>query len=108
MDEIIKRMHNLLIECEMPSDQKARFRKKYELAAGESPDENFMQSQSNKWGIECRMYFDASEKTVTALKKEGFHVETRSGGYGSERAHRINSQKLFWNLIKRGYRLGKN
>lgn len=108
MDELIGGMQNLLIECEMPSSRKQRFRTRYHAAAGYAPNEEFMQTQNNKWGVEYRMYFDAPADIVDGLRDAGFNVEARTTGYGAERAYRINDEELFWELIARGRHLGLN
>jgi hypothetical protein len=108
MDELIDGMQNLLIECEMPENRKQRFRTRYHAAAGHAPNEAFMQTQNNKWGVEYRMYFDAPAAIVDGLRDAGFNVEARTTGYGAERAYRINDEELFWELIARGQHLGPN
>jgi len=108
MAELIDAMQNLMIECEMPDSRKQRFRTRYHAAAGHAPNEEFMQTQSNKWGVENRMYFDAPAAVVDELRNAGFNVEARTTGYGSERAYRINDEELFWELIARGRHLGLN
>jgi len=108
MAELIDAMQNLMIECEMPDSRKQRFRTRYHAAAGHAPNEEFMQTQSNKWGVEYRMYFDAPAAVVDELRNAGFNVEARTTGYGSERAYRINDEELFWELIARGRHLGLN
>ncbi|MFD1511030.1 hypothetical protein [Lacimonas salitolerans] len=108
MDKLINGMQNLLIECEMPDSRKQRFRTRYQAAAGHAPNEAFMQTQNNKWGVEYRMYFDAPADIVDGFRDAGFNVEARATGYGSERAYRINDEELFWELIARGRHLGLN
>lgn len=108
MEELINGMQNLLIACEMPESRKQRFRTRYHTAAGHAPNEEFMQTQNNKWGVEYRMYFDASTDIVDGFRDAGFNVEARTTGYGSERAYRINDEELFWELIARGLHLGLN
>ncbi len=108
MEHLIDGMTNLFIECEMPAARRARFRIRYQNMAGHPPDEAFIQIQENKWGIEYRMYFDASSVIVDGLRNAGFHVEVRTVGYGAERAYRINDEELFWLLIQRGRGLGHN
>ena len=108
MEELFEGMQNLLIECEMPIAAKPKFRTRFQKIAGEAPDEQRMLTQENKWGTEYRMYFDASDETIDRLRDEGYHVEPRGTGYGSDRAFRINNEKLFWALIEHGRRLGQN
>ncbi|WP_426037003.1 hypothetical protein [Cypionkella sp. TWP1-2-1b2] len=108
MDELIDGMQNLMIECEMPDNKRPRFRTRYHDAAGHAPNEAFMQTQNNKWGVEYRMYFDAPAAVVDGLRDAGLNVEARTTGYGAERAYRINNEELFWELIARGWHLGLN
>ena len=68
----------------------------------------YFQIQPNKWGAECRIYFDATPQQCDALEKAGFHVEARTTGYRSDYAFRINSHQLFWELVNNGYVLGPN
>jgi hypothetical protein len=65
--------------------------------------------QENKWGLEARIYFDGPALVVESLRGLGYHVEDRAGGgYKSDYRYRINSQTLFWKLVRHGYRLGEN
>ena len=108
LGDLISGMQNLLIECEVTSDKAMRLINKYEKTSGRQVDSRFIKIQNNKWGAEYRMYFDASKSVVDGFRNLGYHIEERVSGYGSDRAYRINSEELFWELIKRGYRLGPN
>lgn len=100
----------LLLEVEVAPSSKEEFTSQYASLTGSNPvNSPFCQSQPDKWGIECRAYFNAQDWVVESLKKLGHHVENRTGdGYRPEYTFRVNSQELFWQLIEHGYRLGEN
>lgn len=100
----------LLLEAEVAPTSENEFVVRYMQIAGVSPKASpHYQRQDNKWGIECRIYFDGPDWVVESLNKLGHHVEDRAGGgYRADYAYRINSQQLFWQLIEHGYRLGPN
>lgn len=100
--------HNVLMEVELPKKRRQDFSDRYYAATGKRPNGQHFQSQEDKWGVECRIYFDAPAAVIANLKKAGYHVEHRSTGYGSDRPYRVNSQELFWDLVDQGYRLGIN
>jgi hypothetical protein len=100
----------ILIEVEVAPGSESDFVKKYADLTGEDPRTrpNY-QRQDNKWGVECRIYFDGPDWVPKNL--EFFHciAEERAGtGYNADFAFRVNSQYLFWKMIKAGYRLGSN
>lgn len=100
----------LLLEAEAAVEKTAEFEQRYLAATGEAATvSSHYQVQDNKWGVECRMYFDAEAWVVESLRKRGYHVEERSGaGYRGDFSYRINSENLFWKLVDHGYRLGEN
>lgn len=108
MEEIIAEIQEMLIECEMPGRRKPEFRARYGAASGHAPDEAYMQTQENKFGIEYRIYFNANDEVVEGLGNEGFNVSTSERGYLDQYRCRINSEELFWVLISQGRHLGVN
>ena len=100
----------LLLEVEVAPSSEEEFTSRYAQLAGSNPvDSPFYQSQDNKWGIECRAYFNAQDWVIASLRTLGHHIEIRTGdGYRPEYSFRINSQELFWQLVEHGYRLGEN
>lgn len=102
----------LLLEAEVAPSAKTRFERRYQAATGTavspgSPEH--YQSQSNKWGAELRVYFNAPAMAA-ALKASGVHVEGPRRGYKSgEYKYRFNDNKLWWKLVEdQGMRLGLN
>lgn len=108
MSRKTSRYKNVLLEAEVAPSQRTKFQEEYKQRTGQAPRlGKYYQLQRNKFGAELRVYFDASEKTVTRLKTK-FTVERRAGGYHGDREFRINTQNFFWHMVKRGYRLGEN
>ena len=99
---------NVKLEVEVKPTRRPAFLAEYQQRAGVPADPDYVQSQHDKWGAEYRAYFDASLAEVTSLRQEGFNVEDRTTGYGSDRAWRINKAEFFWALVQQGYRLGEN
>jgi hypothetical protein len=100
---------DILLEAEVAPAMQAQFESNYAAITGTSPaGHQHYQSQPNKWGLECRVYFNAPPSVVADLHAAGYHVEDRDGGYHGDYAYRINSVDLFWELVRRGYRLGPN
>ena len=99
---------DVLLEVELPKARKQDFSDQYFSETGARPSGQHYQTQEGKWGIECRIYFDAPDSLVKKIEKAGYHVEHRKSGYGSDRPYRVNSSDLFWDLIGQGFRLGPN
>ncbi|WP_428938702.1 hypothetical protein [Fontivita pretiosa] len=100
----------LLLEVELAPTSRADFDDRYKAITGENPvTSDYYKVQNNKWGLECRIYFDAPHWVAESLGTLGYTVESRpGGGYRSEYQFRVNSQNLFWQLVQHGYRLGPN
>jgi len=96
---------NLLLEVEAHPDSIASFKRRYKNETDENPPAGSVQSQSNKWGVEARVYFNASLETVEKLQNDEYEVSDAHRGYKNEYQYRINSEKLFWLLVGEGYRL---
>jgi len=99
---------DVLLEVECAPSRQHAFEREYAARAGAPPAGPHYQIQSDKWGLECRIYFNAPPGLRGALAADGLHVEQRNGGYGSDRMYRVNSQDAFWELVDAGYRLGPN
>ena len=100
---------NVLLEVECNPKRQASFEAKYKQIVGKAPTGKHYQKQSGKWGLECRVYFDAPPTVVSKLKKAGLHVESRVNGYRANKTHhRVNRQSFFWSLVSDGYELGPN
>ena len=100
----------ILLEVEVAPTSTTDFDRRYRAITGEDPStSDYYQVQDNKWGLECRMYFDAPDWVRESLETLGYTVECReAGGYRSDYQYRVNSQHLFWELVQHGYRLGPN
>lgn len=96
---------NILLEVEAHPDSIASFMEQYRDETGENPPAGSVQNQPNKWGVEARVYFNASSETVDELRDDGYDVSGAHRGYKDGYEYRINSQKLFWLLIGAGHRL---
>ena len=108
--KVFGKFRRLLLEVEVTAESRSEFQTRYTMATGITPPvSTHYQIQDNKWGCECRIYFDAEEWVVQSLERLGYTVENREGGgYHNEYEYRINSQELFWRLIEHGYRIGEN
>ena len=63
--------------------------------------------EGDKWGAETRVYFNAADSVVAALRSLGFHVE-EDMPYNPQFQYRINTNEIWWELVKCGFRLGNN
>ena len=62
---------------------------------------------SDKWGMECRIYFVKDQTIKTQLSRYGYKVE--NGDVRYDGTFRINSKELFRELVEKdGLRLGHN
>lgn len=99
-----------LLEAEVSPSRTAAFELRYQTATGVtvrpgSPAE--YQLQTNKWGAECRIYFNSAD-VASAAQALGMLVEGPRP-YKNQYSYRINSQELWWELIELyGFRLGAN
>lgn len=100
----------VLLEAEVAPQAQARFQARYHTATGQtitpgSPPE--FQGQRNKWGAECRIYFNSSSAEIWA-RSQGIHVEV-GRPYHSDYQYRINNVDLWWELVEvYDFRLGIN
>ena len=107
--KIFGKFDQILLEAEVAPASEKEFVTKYKKLTGNNPSQSsHYQIQDNKWGVECRIYFNAPKLVMENLKNF-YHVENRvDEGYRTEYEYRINSHNLFWGLIEYGYRIGKN
>jgi len=100
----------VLLEAEVSGNVQKRFIARYLTATGISvspgnPQE--FQLQNNKWGAECRIYFN-SQAAKSWAESQGIHVESGSP-YQADYKYRINYNDLWWELVEvLGFRLGVN
>ncbi|MFA7098363.1 MAG: hypothetical protein WC383_18000 [Gammaproteobacteria bacterium] len=109
MKKLFSNVGEVFLEVEVKPDRRDEFNKKYLALTGDDPSTSlYVQNQPDKWGLECRIYFNGDTKCIEELSKLGHHVETDRKQYRNEFSNRVNSQELFWELVKSGYRLGPN
>lgn len=99
-----------LLEAEVSPSRTTAFEIRYQAATGVAvtpgnPAE--YQLQPNKWGAECRIYFNSAAVAAQATAA-GMHVEGPRP-YNNNYQYRINSQELWWDLVETyGFELGTN
>ena len=100
----------VILEAEVAAKALPRFVIRYEAATGVpvspgSPPE--LQLQDNKWGAECRIYFN-SDAVAGAIGALGIHVE-EGRPYRPEFRYRVNNNDLWWELVEAyEFELGNN
>lgn len=99
-----------LLEAEVSNSRTSAFESQYLAATavavtpGNPPE---YQLQPNKWGAECRIYFNSPTVAAYAISL-GMHVEGPRP-YNNNYTYRINSQELWWELVDiYGFQLGIN
>ena len=103
-------LDHALLEAEVAPAVRAPFEQRYLAATAVAitpgtPAE--FQLQPNKWGAECRIYFN-SHLVAMGLRSLGVHVE-EGRPYRNNYRYRVNSQDLWWELVETyGFRLGVN
>jgi hypothetical protein len=98
------------LEAEVSVKHRRRFQQRYAKSTGSKPIPDcggYYECGPGKWGIELRIYFNATEGIIELLHALGFKVE-ENRPYRPEYKYRINSNKLWWKLIEAGFRLGDN
>lgn len=102
---------DLRLEAEVNPNRQKYFENKYSNVLGSKPiagETNGYQLQPNKWGVELRIYFNATQGTVDMLRALGFHIE-QGKPYQTKYEYRINNNDLWWKLVEDfGYKLGDN
>ncbi|MBQ0762092.1 hypothetical protein [Marinobacter psychrophilus] len=100
---------DVLLEVEINESGALRFENEYLEITGVAPRIGIgYQYQSNKWGREFRVYFNADLDIIDELVDKDVHVESGDRPYRSSRTYRINNRDFFWSLVNSGYRLGEN
>lgn len=94
------------LDAEVPVKDVSNFELKYRklTAATPKPDnQNYyiLHKDADKWGVELRIYFIASDIIPHTLKK--MTVQPRPG---TRYTHRINDNRVIWKLIQAGFLLG--
>lgn len=87
------------------------FQQRYQRLTGVMPTvghrHGLLSVTGNKWGAETRVYFNAADPVVVALRSLGFHIE-EGRTYNPKFQYRINTKEIWWALVEAGYRLGNN
>ena len=98
------------LEAEVSPTRTAAFESRYLTATGVVVTAGMTsdyQVQPNKWGAECRIYFNSATVAAYAAT-HGIHVEGPRP-YKNDYQYRINNQELWWDLVERyGFQLGVN
>jgi NAD-dependent oxidoreductase involved in siderophore biosynthesis len=103
-------LDHALLEAEVSPNAQAPFEQRYQQATGQAVSPGAphdYQLQPNKWGAECRVYFN-SHVVAMCLRSLGIHVE-EGRPYRNTYRYRINVQDVWWELVENyGFRLGVN
>lgn len=103
------RAHDVLLEAEVSPSKIAHFENNYTSATGVTPShDQHYQRQDNKWGTECRIYFNCENDLNDEFADLDIEVESNERGYRGDRVYRVNNVEFFWALVNAGYRLGVN
>lgn len=97
------------LEAEVHPKGVDQFDTDYHQIAGEMPviGQGY-QRQPNKWGTECRIYFNCDSDLNDEFSVLGIDVEQGARPYKQEWRYRVNNNEFFWALIRAGFKLGKN
>ena len=100
---------NAYLEAEVHPNGMDKFNADYFQITGEIPviGQGY-QRLDNKWGTECRIYFNCTSDLNDNFSMLDIDVEEGARPYKKEWKFRVNNKKFFWSLIRAGYRLGKN
>lgn len=100
---------DVVLEIEVHPNGVNSFEEWYQNTTGHIPELGVgYQHQSNKWGRECRIYFNSNTDLFDEFANIAVAVETGRRPYRSNRIYRVNNCDFFNALISGGYRLGEN
>jgi hypothetical protein len=112
LEEVFKKIRKIHLEAECADRRVQSFIKDYSDITGISlrPRTDFQVQSShndNKRGLEGRIYFNATDAQVQAIRKLGIRVQgPRNRGYLSNKySYRIDRNDVFWMLVRAGHRL---
>jgi hypothetical protein len=109
VDFFIQNTNGALIEAEVNPSGAASFEADYLAITGNQPILGVgYQHQTNKWGTECRIYFNCDTDLNDQFSALGIDVEQGARPYRNEWKYRVNNNEFFWALIRAGYKLGRN
>lgn len=109
IDFFTKNVSCFFMEAEVHPDRAINFENKYSSTSGDRPVIGTgYQHQKNKWGTECRIYFNSKTDLSGEFSKLNIEIEKGTRPYKSEYCYRINNCEFFWSLVGARYKLGKN
>ena len=111
IDFFIKNATDFFLEVELNPEHAKEFEEKYHSIANEKPIlGNGYQHQPNKWGTECRVYFNSKNRNNLNHEFSLLNINIDQGrrAYKDKYMFRVNNNDFFWALVGKGYRLGEN
>ncbi len=109
VDFFTKIVTDPFLEAEVNPNGVAAFEDDYFAITNERPVVGTgYQHQKNKWGTECRIYFNCETDLNDQFSALGIDVEQGDRPYKNEYRFRVNNNDFFWGLVRAGYKLGKN
>lgn len=107
--DFIDKMTDVLLEVEVNPSGASRFEDEYREITGDPPTPGSgYQQQKNKWGREVRVYFNSEENLKDEFTSIDVCVDHGQRPYRDQWRYRTNNSDFFWELVRRGYRLGRN
>ena len=103
----LKRARRLLIQVKVAPSHKDAFETQYAAATGARPHGQALIVEKRRDGkkINCEIWFDSEAMVATNLKALGYSVSEFQRG---EFNHLVDSEPLFWKLVRNGFRIGEN
>ena len=124
MLKLFEKFNECFLEICITDKDRARFESLYLAATGQTPNkedgywERDLHNKADAWGIEYRIYFKTKTSwLIESLAKIGVRVEQPKhmiaielGKHHPEHGYklRIANSDFFWDMVRYGYRLGKN
>lgn len=100
---------DIVLEVEINPGGASRFESRYGDITGVQPViGKGYQHQPNKWGMECRVYFNSQQDLADEFTSLDIYVEEGARPYREKWKYRTNDREFFWELVEKGYRLGVN
>ncbi|MBL4832227.1 MAG: hypothetical protein JKY55_20410 [Aliivibrio sp.] len=107
--DFFKVAKDVLLEVGVPASKATRFAENYFDATGINISQGpHYQIQQNKWGVECRIYYNSIDDLLDEFQELNIVPESGRRPYHEDRQYRINNIDFFWALVESGYRLGEN
>ncbi len=105
----LENVAGVYLEAEVHPNGVEQFNANYSQITGREPivGQGY-QIQPNKWGTECRIYFNCNHDLNDDFLVLGIDVEQGARPYKQWWKYRVNNNDFFWELIRTGYKLGNN